>query len=203
MAQVKLNISALRDFLNKTETFEKVEREEMCKEALGAMAAQYLRVVKQNTPVAGGKRVELTESGYNHINAQEVKGKEFKQSTFRNLGGRTKLLKHIVRGRKGKGPRYMVLTSSEHMRRSWIAGEMTKKGRRFSIPVINTASYASFVNDGHRQKPGRFVPILGRRLVKNWVEGLHMTEKAEADLKKKSPRILQMVVDKHMKRGLT
>ena len=34
-----------------------------------------------------------------------------------------------------------------------------------------TANYALFVHEGHRQTPGRFVPAIGKRLVKAFVQG--------------------------------
>ena len=34
-----------------------------------------------------------------------------------------------------------------------------------------TANYALFVHEGHRQTPGRFVPAIGQRLVKAFVQG--------------------------------
>jgi len=68
------------------------------------------------------------------------------------------------------------------------------------IKVYNGASYAAFVNDGHRQHKGQFVPILGKRLVKGWVEGLHITDKAENAVKRKSKRILKSNIERALRR---
>lgn len=200
MANVRLDISQLRTFSRKVSEFKRTERDAMHQECLNTMAAEYLRVAKLNTPVSGGQEYDVSEKAYENIAAYEVTGKGYHIAKSRNRGGRTKQLKRIMRGKDGK--RYRVLTASEHMRRSWEVGEMAKRRGNYSIPVINSASYASFVNDGHRQTPGRFVPVLGKRLVKNWVEGLHMAEKAEASVRKKSNRIMQRIVDTHMKGGL-
>lgn len=56
--------------------------------------------------------------------------------------------------------------------------------RSVSVTVGNTASYASYVNDGHRQQRGRYVPLLGKALSKTWVDGLNMREKAVQAVKK-------------------
>ncbi len=56
--------------------------------------------------------------------------------------------------------------------------------RSVSVTVGNTASYASYVNDGHRQQRGRYVPLLGKALSKTWVDGLNMREKAVKAVKK-------------------
>jgi len=58
-------------------------------------------------------------------------------------------------------------------------------------PDMNVASYAVYVETGHSQQPGRFVPAIGKRLVASWVEGkwymartaIQMTQRVEDNLK--------------------
>lgn len=83
---------------------------------------------------------------------------------------------------------------SEHMRRSWEAERINDT----TIKVLNTASYASYVNDGHRQQPGRFIPVLGKRLTKSFVKGLHMQEKAEAATRRASDKIMKNALDDYL-----
>lgn len=83
---------------------------------------------------------------------------------------------------------------SEHMRRSWEAERIND----FTVKVLNTASYASYVNDGHRQQPGRFIPVLGKRLTKSFVKGLHMQEKAEAATRRASDKIMKNALDDYL-----
>ena len=64
------------------------------------------------------------------------------------------------------------------LRRGWTAGKDTsprayakglsveKSGNYYIIRVINPVRYASYVEFGHRQTPGRFVPAIGKRLKK-------------------------------------
>lgn len=92
-----------------------------------------------------------------------------------------------------------ITSSSEHMRRSWRIGTVEKRGRTYRIKVSNTASYATFADKGHRQTPGRFVPILGKRLVGNYVKGLKITDKAEKAVKKAQNGVFNAVIDKHTK----
>lgn len=80
---------------------------------------------------------------------------------------------------------------TEHMRRAWDAGDVERARLSTSVRISNSASYASFVNDGHRQQPGRFVPILGKRLVANFVEGLHIAEAAQAEVEAKAKGIAE------------
>ncbi|MBS5890660.1 MAG: HK97 gp10 family phage protein [Negativicoccus succinicivorans] len=87
------------------------------------------------------------------------------------------------------GKEYRIQT--EHMRRSWDTGKLERGARVYQMAVTNSASYASFVNDGHRQTPGRFVPILGKQLVANFVGGQHMAEKAQAYTESKAGGIIR------------
>ena len=92
-------------------------------------------------------------------------------------------------------------TNSEHMRRSWGMGEVEKIDGRYTVKVFNSASYASYVNDGHVQKPGRFVPILGKRLVKNYVAGLKMTDIAKKKTKRHSKELLEKIIRAYLDKG--
>lgn len=85
-------------------------------------------------------------------------------------------------------------SESEHMRRSWEAERINDS----TVKVQNSASYASYVNDGHRQQPGRFIPVLGKRLTKSFVKGLHMQEKAEAATRRASEKIMKNALDEYL-----
>ena len=96
-------------------------------------------------------------------------------------------------------PQYLISATSEHMRRSWGVGPVRVGAKNISVEVFNSASYASYVNDGHRQKPGRYVPILGKKLVKGWVDGLFMAERAEAKTRKAAKRIINRRIELYLK----
>lgn len=66
------------------------------------------------------------------------------------------------------------------------------------IMIINQIAYASYVEYGHRQQPGRYVPALGKRLKASWVPGRFMLRDSEAEL----DAIAQKVVDKKVKQYL-
>jgi len=48
-----------------------------------------------------------------------------------------------------------------------------------------TANYAYWVHEGHRQTPGRFVPAIGKRLVKSFVQGNPFLQKAVSQAERK------------------
>lgn len=56
-------------------------------------------------------------------------------------------------------------------------------GKTFTITVENIEEYSSYVEEGHRQTPGRYVPAIGRQLVQPATEGQHFLEKAEMKLR--------------------
>lgn len=85
-------------------------------------------------------------------------------------------------------------SESEHMRRSWEAERINDS----TVKVLNSTSYASYVNDGHRQRPGRFIPVLGKRLTKSFVKGLHMQENAEAATRRASDKIMKNALDDYL-----
>lgn len=74
--------------------------------------------------------------------------------------------------------------------------EVNKKGNTYIINVFNTVEYASFVESGHRQEVGRYVPAIKRRLTKPWVEGKFMMKLTEAEIEEKIPAIVQTIENK-------
>lgn len=59
------------------------------------------------------------------------------------------------------------------------------------ITISNAVEYAIFVNYGHLQEPGRFVPAIGKRLKKHWVDGIKFKEEAEHSFSSKISRIYE------------
>ena len=95
--------------------------------------------------------------------------------------------------------------NSEHTRQSWSIGKYQLNNTSGKVEVFNTSSYASFLNDGHRQEVGRFLPWIGQskggvmqggRLKKPWVDGAYMHEKAEKVLSKNAKRIMEITLKK-------
>ena len=60
-------------------------------------------------------------------------------------------------------------------------------------------AYAPYVEYGHRQTPGRYVPAIGKRLVKSWVEGQHFLKISEDELQGIAPQILQTLLDNFLR----
>ncbi|WP_301860981.1 HK97 gp10 family phage protein [uncultured Megasphaera sp.] len=201
MANVDVSFAGMEDLRRQIERLNDSKEKRACmEECADSLAQVYLAEAIKNTPVGGAREFEVAEKAYSHIRAVEVGAKEAaaaKRRTARNFHA----VKRIKRRRK-RGNQYLVITASEHMRRSWDAEAMQKKGQTYSVKVFNTASYASYVNDGHRQRPGRFVPAIGKRLVRSWVPGQHMAEKAEKKTRRVSKRLLSQIITAYLERRL-
>lgn len=78
------------------------------------------------------------------------------------------------------------------LRNSWnIQKNVTKRGNVYEIEVYNPMEYASYVEYGHRQEVGRFVPQIGKRLTSGWVEGRFMLKVSEEEVQAIAPALLE------------
>lgn len=89
------------------------------------------------------------------------------------------------------------------LRRGWTGGKtsgaatyaqslpVTKGAGTYTIEVINPVEYASYVEFGHRQQPGRYVPAIGKRLKAGWVNGQYFLTLSEDDLERIAPALLE------------
>lgn len=71
-------------------------------------------------------------------------------------------------------------------------------GDTFVVEIINPVEYAPYVEFGHRQTPGRFVPAIGKRLKQSWVEGKFMLTISEQEIESDAPRILENKLKKKL-----
>ena len=72
-------------------------------------------------------------------------------------------------------------------------------GDTYVVEIINPVEYASYVEYGHRQQPGRYVPALGVRLKKGWVKGKWMMKVSEKEIQAAAPQILEKKLEKWLR----
>lgn len=82
------------------------------------------------------------------------------------------------------------------LRDGWTLGTPQRAGDTVSITVFNPVHYASYVEFGHRQKIGRYVPAIGKRLKQGWVNGKFMLTRAEERVRGKSDAIIEARLEK-------
>lgn len=82
------------------------------------------------------------------------------------------------------------------LRRSWVIREASP----LRAVIVNYASYAEYVEYGHRQKPGRFVPKLGKRLKHSWVRGQFYGKRSGEQIRKNADKIMRPVIIKEVEK---
>lgn len=83
------------------------------------------------------------------------------------------------------------------LRDHWKSKPVRRRGKDYICMIYNNSPYAMYVEYGHRQTPGRFVPALGKRLKTSFVPGKYMARKALAETR----RIIPDVVKTYIKRA--
>ena len=73
------------------------------------------------------------------------------------------------------------------------------KGGVYTIEIINPVEYASYVENGHRQTLGRYVPAIGKRLKTSWVKGKFMMKESVEDLQKIAPKVLEKKIERFLR----
>ena len=162
------DFSELEELEKKFEKLAKTDIEKFCQEVARELAARLLSKVIPRTPVGEG--------------------------TFETI----------------EGKRYTI-KSGGTLRRGWTANteseaeggsvpdatayanslRILKFGNNYIVVVENPVKYASYVEYGHRQEPGRYVPALGKRLKASWVEGKYMLTISEKELESQLPALLE------------
>nr|DAH24425.1 MAG TPA: putative tail component [Caudoviricetes sp.] len=105
-------------------------------------------------------------------------------------------------GKRAPGVKLIKKARGGWLKQGWKSTEAKGGARRYSARVYNPVEYASYVEYGHRQHVGQFVPVLGKRLKRAWIPGQHMMGKSLAELNKQAGDILQRRLDAWLKGGL-
>ena len=81
-------------------------------------------------------------------------------------------------------------------------GTVEKRGDLYYIEVINPLEYAQYVEYGHRQTPGRYVPAIGKRLKKSWVQGKFMLTLSKNEIQKDMDKIIKQKLIQLLKEAI-
>lgn len=85
-----------------------------------------------------------------------------------------------------------------YLKENWYV-VITKVSGGYEAEIINNTNYASYVNYGHRQTPGRYVPAIGKRLKKGWIDGKFFIELSVAELRGITQPLLEKRLREHLK----
>ncbi len=147
-----------------------VDMDQLCRQAANQVAQILLNKVKKRTPVGVKPKFDEPKT----VKVQDSSGKK---NTFLTRSGA--ILDQYWSSYRGGS-----------LRDAWTILPVEKHGDVYEITVVNNLDYASYVEYGHRQTPGRYVPALGKTLKASWVKGRFMLTISEQEVKTLAPSIL-------------
>ena len=163
-----VDIRQLKQFQQRIEKMaKKQEVDALCERIANDIASRLLRRVIQKTPVGEDRYINLLVWR---------KGKDGSAKVVKNKDGTPKLKETKV-------------YSGSTLKGNWRAGPAVKKLNMISIEIANDIYYASYVEYGHRQTPGRYVPAIGKRLKSNWANGKFMLTTSVQEVKRANNNI--------------
>lgn len=189
---MSVDFSQLEEFRDKIQLLGEQKASQLCDECAKELTGRLLAKVIKRTPV--GQRPD------------EFNGKEGvkKRKETQEFVGESGKKKKMLTADAARYQQYWAGYSGGTLRRGWTGGQnVNAKQYAQSMPVnvmsnnhvidiINQVEYAMYVEYGHRQTPGRYVPALGKSLKASWVPGKFMMTKSVSEV----DAIAQAVVDK-------
>ena len=179
MSSIEIDLTGLKAFNIELDRINR-NRELFFRTCAKELAARLLRKVIKRTPVGVNPRdrgYDISDATYDKYWAGYNGGTLRRGWTARNE----------AEAASGSTPDVMTFVNSL---------EVTKVGNAYVITISNPVKYASYVEVGHRQKVGRYVPAIERCLKKAWVPGQFMLKISEDELRSQAPGILERNIAK-------
>lgn len=85
------------------------------------------------------------------------------------------------------------------LRRGWSMKQLHHFDDTYGVEIINPVEYASYVEYGHRQTPGRYVPAIDAKLKVSWVKGQFMLTTSEKEISNIAPKFLETRLNQLLK----
>lgn len=189
----KADFKQLKELEQRLEQLEKVDFDKLFRQLANEIAQILLNLVKKRTPVGVKPHIaakdENDKKALGGVDAKKtikIKGKSGKSKTFLTREGA--ILDRYWRGYTGGA-----------LRDAWTILPLEKQGDNYIITVVNNTEYASYVEYGHRQTPGRYVPQLGKSLKASWVKGRFMLTTSTQEIEQMTPRLLEQAIYQALK----
>ena len=90
------------------------------------------------------------------------------------------------------------------LRRGWtVDNKVLMFGDTYAVNVFNNVFYCTYVENGHKQTPGRYVPHIydpktgkfGKKLKKSWVPGKHMLKLSTEELQRQAQPFVEKKIN--------
>lgn len=185
----KVSITGMKQLQRQLEQIPQQEADAFVEACTKELAARLLAKVIKRTPV-GDYSKEITVTA-KRDSKHHKKGDVYKKraNPSGKLGGTLRRgwtsnsHEEAAAGRGKKSP------SQEEVTQFVDSLELRREGNLLRIEIINPVSYASYVEHGHRTANHR-----------GWVEGTHMLEYSEQELKEIAPKVLEARLNEWLKR---
>lgn len=182
----KCDFKQLEALQKKMKKMARADSRRFCEEAARELAARLLAKVIKRTPVGKYAKQDVVDEVGNKVIYKSGKRKgEAKQQVVKKGGT-------LRRGWTSKTEAEAENGTGSGDAASYAAGlPVTQHGGVYEIEIVNPVSYAPYVEFGHRQQPGRYVPALGKSLKSGWVNGRYMLTISEKELRAMMPALLE------------
>lgn len=176
-----IDISQLKHFQQRIEKMaKKQEIDALCEKIAKDLAARLWRKIVKRTPVGENRYIDMLVWG---------KKKDGSARVVKNKDGTPKLKPTVV-------------YSGGTLKKNWRVSESAKKMNIIEVEVYNNIFYASYVEYGHRQTPGRYVPAIGKKLKNSWTDGKFMMTTSVAEIRQSSNQIAEKYLVDYLRRML-
>ena len=170
----KADFRELKKLERRIDKLEKTDFDRLCRELANELAARLLAKVKKRTPV-GVVPKDLYDNKKTTVTATGASGKKRK----------------FLSREAAIYQQYWAGYTGGTLRDAWTILPIVQRGNEYVVTIINPTEYASYVEYGHRQRPGRYVPALGKSLKASWVKGRFMLTVSLQELENQLPGVLE------------
>lgn len=196
-----VDFSELKELQKRIQELEEKSSDKFCETVSKELAARLLSLVIKRTPV--GEKPELKDGEEKYIKATGTSGKSKKflspeaARIERYWGGYTggTLRRGWTAETEAEAKNGHGSPSSEQIIEYARSLSIEKSGNYYIVRIVNPVEYASYVEFGHRQTPGRYVSALGKRLKQDYVDGQYMLKISEEELDREAPRLIEKKLD--------
>lgn len=182
-------LQKLRDNLAKLQS---IDLDKFCRDVSKELAARLLALVIPRTPVgkrpklSGPKTVRVTGASGDQRSFLTAEGARYERYWSGYMGGT------LRRGWTARTEQEAKSGGSNSDAKEYaLSLPVARAGHMYRITVINPVHYASYVEFGHRQEPGRYVPAIGKALKQDWVKGQYFLTLSERDLERLAPGVIE------------
>ncbi len=189
----RADFKALKELEERIDKLEQVDFDRFCRETAAELADRLLAKVKKRTPV-GKVPADIFDKRKDSVKVKVAASQTVRQKVG---DGYVEYQRKVMRTRSfltrdaAIYQQYWSGYKGGTLRGAWTILPIEKQGNTYVATIVNNTEYASYVEFGHRQRPGRYVPALGKRLKANWVKGRFMLTISEQELENQLPKLLE------------